>query len=55
MVVKLMYIPNYIHKITPSVAYYKWLKSLDTESNKPTNQIKYKSKVVKPTTKKTCM
>ena len=36
---KLMCIPNDDTQITPYVEYKKWLKCLDTESNKPTNQI----------------
>ena len=27
-----------IHKITPYVDYIKWLKRMDTQFNKPTNQ-----------------
>ena len=38
MIDKLMYIPNDIHKIIPSVDYNLWLKRLNTELNKPTNQ-----------------
>ena len=34
-----MYIPNVTHKITPSVDhYYSWLKRLNTQLKKPTNQ-----------------
>ena len=43
-----------IHKITPSVDYYKWLKRLNTQLNKPTNKNSFKvSKVFKLMNKKT--
>ena len=49
-----MYIPNMIHKNTPSVDYNKWLKHKDTQLNEPTNQNPIKVlKIVKPTNKKT--
>ena len=51
---KLMYIPNVPHKITPSVDCNQWLKRLNTQRNKPTNQISVENpKIVKPTNKKT--
>ena len=34
IVVKLMYIPNVITQITPSLDFNKWLKRLDTQLNK---------------------
>ncbi len=41
------------HKITPSLDYNQWLKSLDTHLNEPTNQNSTKApKVVKPSNKK---
>ena len=44
--------PMITHKITPSVDYNKWLKRLNTQLNKPTNQNLIKvPKVVKPTNK----
>ena len=50
---KLMYIPNVHTQITPSVDYNQWLKGLDTQLNKPTNQNPLKvPKVVKSTNKK---
>ena len=45
-----------INDDTPSVDYYKWLKSLDTQLNGPTNQNSLKfPKVVKPRNKKTLL
>ena len=42
--------PMMIHKITPSVDYKEWFKSLDTQLNEPANQNTIKvSKVAKPT------
>ena len=35
---KLMYIPMMIQKNTSSVDYKEWLKCLETQINKPTNQ-----------------
>ena len=35
---KLMYIPNYDTKNTPSVDYNYWLKRLDIELHDPTNK-----------------
>ena len=44
------------HKITPSVDYNIWLKRLDTQLNKPSNQNSVKfPKVIKPTNKKTLL
>ena len=44
------------HKITPYKYYNYWLKRLDIQLNKPTNQNSIKvSKVDKPTNKKTCV
>ena len=44
------------HKITHSVDYNYWLKRLDTQLNKPTNQNLIRvPKVVKPTNKKTLL
>ena len=46
--------PMLIHKITHSVDYDWWLKRLDTQLDKPTNQNPLKAlKVVKPTNEKT--
>ena len=46
--------PMWIHKITPSLDYNKWLKRLDTQLYAPTYQkIMKVPKVVKPTNKKT--
>ena len=54
MVDKLMYIPIDDTQNYPSVDYNKWLKCLDTQFNKLTNQNLIKvPKVVKPRNKKT--
>ena len=37
MAYKLMYIPNDVTKIIPSVDYNQWLKRLNTQLDKPTN------------------
>ena len=53
---KLMYIPNVHTQITLTVVYNYWLKRLDTQLNKPTNQNPLKvPKVVKSTNKKTLL
>ncbi len=54
---KLIYIPKImIHKIIPSVDYNKWLKPLNTQLNKPTNQKSIKvPKVVQAMNKKTLL
>ena len=45
-----------IHKITPSVGYTYWIKRLNTQLNKPTNQNLVKvPTVVRPTHKKTLL
>ena len=45
-----------IHKITPSVDYNSWLKRLDPQLTKPTNQNSIKvPKVVEPSNKKTLL
>ena len=45
-----------IHKITPSVDYNYWLKRLDTQLNKTTNQNSLEvPKVVMPKNKKTLL
>ena len=45
--------PMILHKITPSVEYHLWLKRLDTQLNKPTNQNTLKGpKIDKQTIKK---
>ena len=50
-----MYILMLINKITPSITEL-WLKRLDTQLNKPTNQNLLKvPKVVKPINKKTVL
>ena len=51
---KLMYkIDKIMHKITPSLDYKQWLKCLDTQLNKPTNQNSIKvPRVVKSIDKK---
>ena len=49
---KLMHFPNEDKKITRSVNYNQWLKSLNTQLNEPTNQNLIKvPKVVMPTYK----
>ena len=54
MVDKLMYIPNDKIHIIPSVDLNYWLKRLDTQLNKPTNQNSIKVfKIVKPMNTKT--
>ena len=35
---KLIYLPRVNTQNTPSVDYNKWMKRLDTQPNKPTNQ-----------------
>ena len=48
--------PIVIHKITPSVDYYYWLKRLDTKLNDPTNKHSMEvPKVAKPMNKKTLL
>ena len=45
-----------MHKITPNEYNNTWLKPLDTQPNKPTNQnLVHAPKVVKPTNKKTLL
>ena len=45
-----------IHKITPSVDYNQWLKSLDSQVNKLTNPNEIAvPQVVEPTNKKTLL
>ena len=49
---KLIYITMIIHKTIPSVDHKVWLKRLDIQLNKPTNQNSMKvPKVVKPNNK----
>ena len=53
---KLIYIPYKDTQFKPSVHYNYWLKRLDTQLNKPTNENSLKvPKVDNPTNKKTLL